>query len=81
MQAKPKHSLMASLSVHFIFLTYFYLCIFGRTGSSLLHWSFLYLLRAGAIFTEACGLITAVASLAEHGLWGTQASVVMAPGL
>ena len=50
MQAKPKHSLMASLSlsVHFIFLTYFYLCIFGHTGSSLLPLSFLYLPRAGA---------------------------------
>ena len=32
-------------------------------------------------FTAVCGLHVVVASLAEHRLWDTRASVVAAPGL
>ena len=49
----------------------------GHTGSSLLHGTFLYSCALGAM----CRLLIAVASLVEHGLLGTQASVVVAPRL
>ena len=37
--------------------------------------------RRGCSVAVVHGLLIAVASLVEHGLWGTQASVVVAHGL
>ena len=56
----------------------FYLLSFGCAGSSLLHAGFLELQGAGLLFLAAWGLLVAAASLvADRGLWGAQASVVV----
>ena len=58
------------------------LFIFGCAGSSLPHVDFLWLQQAGTtLWLQCMGFSFAVASLVEQALWGTQASVVLAPGL
>ena len=50
----------------------------GHAGSSMLHRLFSSCDKQGLLFTVVHGLLTAVAPLvAEHGLWGTQASGVV----
>ena len=60
----------------FLFLLIFKnVFVFGCAGSSLL-WS---CSECGLLFTAMCGLLISVASLlAEHSLWGTQASAAVA---
>ena len=59
-----------------------YLFIFSCGGSSLLHWVSLILASEGFSLVVMHGLLIAAASLVlEHGLWGSQAAVVAAPGL
>ena len=56
----------------------FYLFIFGCAKCCM----DFYLQPVGATLVEVRGLLTAVASLvAEHGLWGTWALVIVIPGL
>ena len=58
-----------------------YLFISGCAGSLLLPARFLQLQLAGVTLVVVNGLLIAVASLVEHGLYGNWASVVVAHGL
>ena len=58
-----------------------YSFIFGYAGSSLLCELSLVVARGGYSLVGGHRLPTEVTFVAEHGLWGTWASVVTAPGL
>ena len=61
---------------------YIILFIYGCAGSSLLHRLFSSCGEWELLFVAVWGLLTAVASLvAEHGFWGSQASVAAMRGL
>ena len=74
---------MEELEFELFFLhVYFYSFIFGCAGSSLLHGLSLVVVSRGYSLVAVCGLLTALASLvAEHGLQGPRASVVVTPRL
>ena len=77
---KNKNKLSIDLGIFFNnFLSFF---IFGCAGSSLLHRLLSSCINQGLLSSCSAWLLVAVASLvAEHGLWGTWASVVAAQGL
>ena len=53
----------------FVKIILFIYLFWGRAGSSWLHGLFLRFLASRRLLVVVCGLLTVVASLAEHGLW------------
>ena len=67
---------------NFIFIKIFFLSLFLTVLGLRCHVGFsVAAMSRGYSLVGVCGLLTAVASLVEHRLWGLQASVVEAPRL
>ena len=74
---KNSSARIVSFSPSSFFKTFIYLFIFGCAGSSLLHAFSLVAAYRGYSLVEVRALLIAKASVAEHGLQGSGASVVV----